>query len=882
MMNKSPGLPGQNLFPRSAKQAFRKDLAVYIGAAAFVGMLVLVGIAGCENPFSAIPFLFAVSDVQPPAGCHGTSLVWAAVLAKTVLLVPLVVLVWAAIRDTIVGWWYQLRARDHTIVCGLGWQGRAYIVNCAQQSGKTIAVEINADSAVASFCAGHRTHLVRGNADQRAVLRACAMHRARRVYICTGDQDENLRIASCIRAFVNDNRSAALEPLEMDVSLGAELSDGASSDWLFSGLLSSTEQCHVSVYDPEQRMARVFYYHHPVYQWAAERQLSAGEIVRVHLVFLGFSRLVGELILQYARIWPCADHKPPLFSVVCRDRTRVDSFLRRHPILGIPVDTTDPLPEAYAGIERRDLPGHLEVYCRDRKREELLDYELMQRLEASTPVTAVICSVDDTETSLQRAAQCRLLSQRHLSWPVPILAEMEKREGTEALLAISQTQPDPSLQIIPFGSPVQYCDTQLLDYMDKLASHIHADYRRKFAVVAEDGSRMPGDKSWNFLDYNLRQSNFRAADHVMSKLFSVGFRWRGTRPDISDVIGLQESDSMLAQLEHKSWMAEKLIAGYRPGKRDDLRLYHPDLKSWGELTSNDQEKDQAQVDVVGRMLQDAGRLSESPVPSAAKVMRIALVGHNAISRQQADFVASQVQAHLEALCLTSPDKWIWFDFITPLAPGSDCALVKGVLNNFQCSIWKNGSVCSQRPVAGYQLRIPLAISHRDVDRDFRAVWKSGADWLQNRHSFNKDNIEQAVKRETEIQMKKPKGSEPIDSQKIREKVENVAWQWFEHDIKAERSQLLERMPNVRIIPLPATDPAEKNADAYRRASEYMLLHADYLIAVLDPGRATGKPYPGGTADTVSHWNKLIASGIKKTQSVTEINPALASDNSAHS
>jgi hypothetical protein len=867
--------PTHKLFPRAAKQAYRKDLAVYIGVAVFAGMLVLIGLSNCDNPFHTIPFLFAVSDVETPPGCDGGWLTWAAVAAKAVLLVPLAVLVWSAIRDTFWSWVYRIFANNHTVVCGLGWQGRAFVVNCAPLPGKVIAVEINADTAVELFCRDHQVHLVRGNADQTSALRSCAIHKAKRVYICTGDQDENLRIASCIRAFVDEHRTAVIEPLEMDVSLGADLSDGANSDKLFTGLLSSTRRCHVGFYDPEKRMARVFYYHHPVYQWAAERRLAAADDVRVHLVFLGFSRLVGELILQYARIWPCANQRSPLFSIICNDRTRIDSFLRRHPILKVRADKVDAIPVEYQGIVARDLPGHVDVYCRDRQNKELLDIELMQALQDISPVTAVVCSVDDTETSLQRAAQCRQLSQRHQVWSVPVLAEMEKRQGTEAMLAISEQQSDPAQQIIPFGSPVQYCDTQLLAYMDELASEIHGDYRNKFAVVEEDGSRMPGDKSWNFLDYHLRQSNFRAADHVLPKLFSAGYHWRGIRPDISSRSSLLYATVNLSQLEHKSWMAEKLIAGYRPGERDDVGLFHPDLKSWGTLEARDKDKDKAQIAVVQKVLRSVGDSTRSPVPTAAAVTRIALIGHNAITRQQANYVAAQMQALLETLCLGDTKNWVWFDFITPLAPGSDCALVSGVLNRFQSAIWQNGSVDSQRPVAGYRLVIPKALPHDTVDGDFRPVWEQGVDWLENKRSFGAVDFEKEIQRETAQRQSSTKGSKPIDSSEIREKVENTAWQWFAHEIKAERARLLERAPDVRFIPLPADDPEERHARAYQRASEYMLLHADRLVAVLDPARDTDQPFPGGTADTVSQWRKMMAGNDKKPQSLTLINPPLA-------
>jgi hypothetical protein len=53
---------------------------------------------------------------------------------------------------------------------------------------------------------------------------------------------------------------------------------------------------------------------------------------------------------------------------------------------------------------------------------------------------------------------------------------------------------------------------------------------------------------------------------------------------------------VLAQLEHRRWMADKYIAGYSRGPvRDDDRMLHPDLIPWEELGEPDRDKDRDNI-----------------------------------------------------------------------------------------------------------------------------------------------------------------------------------------------------------------------------------------------------------------------------------------------
>ena len=60
---------------------------------------------------------------------------------------------------------------------------------------------------------------------------------------------------------------------------------------------------------------------------------------------------------------------------------------------------------------------------------------------------------------------------------------------------------------------------------------------------------------------------------------------------------------VLAQLEHRRWMADKHLAGYSYGtQRDEDRMLHPDLVAWEQLSEKDKEKDRDNIRQIPQLL----------------------------------------------------------------------------------------------------------------------------------------------------------------------------------------------------------------------------------------------------------------------------------------
>lgn len=89
---------------------------------------------------------------------------------------------------------------------------------------------------------------------------------------------------------------------------------------------------------------------------------------------------------------------------------------------------------------------------------------------------------------------------------------------------------------------------------------------------------------WEELPEGLRQANRAQADNIPIKQRAAAISCSG------DMI------ESLAIAEHRRWMAEKIVAGWRhAATRDDSRRLHPSIRPYDELSEDEKQKDRNTV-----------------------------------------------------------------------------------------------------------------------------------------------------------------------------------------------------------------------------------------------------------------------------------------------
>ena len=128
-------------------------------------------------------------------------------------------------------------------------------------------------------------------------------------------------------------------------------------------------------------------------------------------------------------------------------------------------------------------------------------------------------------------------------------------------------------------------------------------------------ARYPGEPNagpWEKLEPEARRNNYWQALHLSAKLRAVGCRFTPRTEAIAGEEPVTWFNDLeietLARMEHNRWQANRSLAGYRPGPRDDRRLFHPDLRPYEDLEEDVKDKDRLFIRALPDLAERLGRI----------------------------------------------------------------------------------------------------------------------------------------------------------------------------------------------------------------------------------------------------------------------------------
>jgi hypothetical protein len=288
----------------------------------------------------------------------------------------------------------------------------------------------------------------------------------------------------------------------------------------------------------------------------------------------------------------------------------------------------EPTAVEYAvNAEFIDLPGEVDA-------PELID-SLARRLRPAggPPVRAgiVLCHDDDRrnfELALRlRAALAQLPDASAPARPVPLFAFLPNERGLSSLL--ERAGAEERFPVFPFGQlessssygqvvrPVTKALAGLIYRAYRAIEESRDDAGQASVEVAQDVTAVDGSVDPTALHAELpalfRSSNEDAAAHADVKLDTIGYRRRPARPgEVPPPVRPTPAEvELLAQIEHNRWMAERLVAGWRYGDRDDAKKRRPAFKAWADLTdAHERAKDVSQIRALVSALNAIGQVVE--------------------------------------------------------------------------------------------------------------------------------------------------------------------------------------------------------------------------------------------------------------------------------
>jgi hypothetical protein len=540
---------------------------------------------------------------------------WPIYLQIARALAPMVVLytaakaVWNVVEEEVALYGLLFRKRRFVVVCGIGETGFRIARDYCLNSNKWVVVIDNDPlNPLAAELRNYGAIQITGNAMDPLVLLKSRVIYAKELFLCTSDDKANIAIAKNAERLTRRLKDREVKHLESialkrEPAIGGEPPDVSLRCFLcvdspdiyevfsvHSFFEINSSQFAIRLFNRRETIARnIFGMCAPdLYYRPAGRSNEP-----MHILFVGFQALIREMILQTALTAHYTDFRLPKVTVLCQasDDDRVQRFQHRHPHLAETVEIdfvyADPMtikPEVWHEMQ---TSTHFDVcyVSLERDVESILSARRLNRLRRHSglsPLNFVVC-----------------LNQQNF------LAE------------IIDDDFDPIIMNkigLPDYEPIEYfeCLDQTIsinvivnEALDVLARTLHNAYLNtqlsNGATLRSNASLIP----WSELPAHKKKANQHAAAHMDVKLRIANCQAVDIESDETEVAFPPDDLMMelLAQLEHRRWMADKYLAGYSYGAaRDEDRMLHPDLIPWEELTEADKEKDRDNIRQISHLL----------------------------------------------------------------------------------------------------------------------------------------------------------------------------------------------------------------------------------------------------------------------------------------
>lgn len=479
------------------------------------------------------------------------------------------------------------RQKGHLVICGLGDLGVRIAHDARRHRKIVVAIEKDLVTAVRDLMSKKGVMLIEGDAREPALLRKARVEHADCIFAACSQDDINVAIASIAGQMITQGpRTTPLKCrlLIEDPPLRHLFSDGSK--------FPNTER-NKYIVDCKDLHYRESTARHTLRHYPLDFQhIGRDTDIKVHLTIVGFGPMGQELALHAAQIGHFANkvEKRNKLHITILEKTGTSSWLtfkKRYPRYTEICDTDfnefDPDDPDFMDWMVRLCPDHGES-------RQLLTYAL--------------CFDKEDQTNLRLGLECsehhaKARLDKKLTQPIQYLIHLTSRGGYGALFSRDGKGAGIDANVHAFGMMEDIFTWDVLFHgaEDAVAEALHKDYCQKFNR----------DTPWEQLNHGVKDSNRQAADHIPIKLRAIGLHEEPLNSNKEGITGFSDEQvELLAAMEHERWCAERWLAGWKRGERNDESKTHPDLVSWAELPMGQEKKDYAQIRAIPAVLKNAG------------------------------------------------------------------------------------------------------------------------------------------------------------------------------------------------------------------------------------------------------------------------------------
>jgi len=537
------------------------------------------------------------------------------------------------------------RKRGHVVICGLGATGLGLVRHLREPSGSNAAnsrrptvVVIDADPSNEHFerCRELGAVVLHGDATDERLLERVRAERAAQVYFVTGSDEANIEGACDLRRLVHALATSETSRPQVSIHLRrAELAlllepvarpataEGQSLDvQCFNILEQAADEVAATVLMPL-------------------RPRTTDQVL--HVVIVGMSPVAQRLAVRIAERAHYENRKRTRMTVLVSpsDRASVDSFRGQFPRFfpneicdpwnpepakddwgfGVRISKSDAPPQHAQGVTFAVNGGFAEHTGGVSSPDVRARIVALAQSRGVVPVV-IVCGDDDEEICTNAIDLQAELVARDPTQPqtddsrrrITVAAYVPSRPRLAELVGQSG--------VVVFGRPGGECALSSLarSAQRPLAEQLAMRYLARSkepqpAKAAGPLSSISASQSGgHFVNLPMweRRSNLAAAGHLPVKLAAVGLRVvkRGQEDETLDGFTLPpESRTLLAVMEHNRWLADRLVSGWQFGDRSDEYKLRSAIVDWSHLSTEEADKDYAQIDDLFRWLQGNGEFA---------------------------------------------------------------------------------------------------------------------------------------------------------------------------------------------------------------------------------------------------------------------------------
>jgi RyR domain/TrkA-N domain len=189
---------------------------------------------------------------------------------------------------------------------------------------------------------------------------------------------------------------------------------------------------------------------------------------------------------------------------------------------------------------------------------------------------------------------------------VPILVHQSKDDRLLPSLAHMHISDRDLTNLVAIGGLVR-AETieRILDRKgDEMAIALHAHY---LAEAKNLGVGVTAAiQAWDELPENLRNANRSSVEHAPILFAAAGYQIVAN-PEIKSSFPSDAEIELMAQVEHRRWMADRIERGWHfAANRDDRLMLHPDLIPYEQLSDTGKQKDRNAVQTLAGIMKNQG------------------------------------------------------------------------------------------------------------------------------------------------------------------------------------------------------------------------------------------------------------------------------------